>query len=57
MTGSRSALVRRPLPEDDPRQRCPDITLAKAMLDWEPSVELADGLATTIDYFRTRLET
>ena len=44
LTGSRSKLVHLPLPEDDPKQRQPDISLAKAKLDWEPKVSLADGL-------------
>ncbi len=41
-----------PLPQDDPRQRCPDISLAKAVLSWEPKVQLAEGLEKTIEYFR-----
>ena len=57
LTGSRSKLVRRPLPADDPRQRQPDITLAKSMLGWEPRVALDDGLAETITYFRRLLQT
>ncbi len=56
MTGSRSQLVRRPLPADDPRQRCPDISLAKELLDWTPSVDLEAGLHRTVDYFRSTLE-
>jgi UDP-glucuronate decarboxylase len=51
MTGSRSKLSRRPLPIDDPIQRCPDITEAKRLLDWHPKTDLRDGLARTIDYF------
>ena len=51
-TRSASQLLQEPLPEDDPRQRQPDISLAKALLDWEPAVPLADGLERTIDYFR-----
>jgi UDP-glucuronate decarboxylase len=51
MTGSRSAITRRPLPVDDPVQRCPDITQARAVLDWQPQTALTDGLARTIDYF------
>ena len=54
LTGSRSTLVRLPLPEDDPRQRQPDISLAKAQLGWAPKVELDEGLAATIAYFRER---
>ena len=41
-----------PLPADDPQQRCPDISLARQELDWEPMVQLDDGLAETINYFR-----
>ena len=52
LTGSRSTTVSRPLPADDPRQRRPDITLARSLLDWQPATALADGLARTIDYFR-----
>jgi UDP-glucuronate decarboxylase len=54
-TGSRSAVETRPLPTDDPRQRRPDITLAKTRLGWEPTVPLEDGLDRTIDYFRRLL--
>jgi UDP-glucuronate decarboxylase len=53
LTGSTSNLVRMPLPSDDPRQRQPDITVANATLGWSPQVALRDGLARTIDYFRT----
>lgn len=52
ITGSKSEIVYRPLPEDDPMQRCPDITLAKERLEWEPVVPLAEGLKKTIEYFR-----
>jgi UDP-glucuronate decarboxylase len=51
MTGSRSALVREPLPHDDPTQRKPDITLARRVLGWEPEVDLKQGLSATIAYF------
>ena len=50
---SKSKLVYKPLPGDDPKKRKPDITLAKKLLGWEPKVPLAEGLAKTIDYFRT----
>ena len=53
MTGSKSRLNSMPLPEDDPRQRQPDITLAKKMLGWEPVIKLDEGLARTIEYFKT----
>ncbi|WP_184680422.1 UDP-glucuronic acid decarboxylase family protein [Pseudomonas fluvialis] len=52
LCGSRSKLVFRPLPEDDPRQRQPDIALARERLGWQPRVELEQGLGETIDYFR-----
>jgi UDP-glucuronate decarboxylase len=55
MTGAGSRIVLRPLPEDDPTQRCPDITLAKSRLGWEPRVKLEDGLDRTIAYFRQLL--
>ena len=51
LTGSKSEIVFRPLPQDDPTQRCPDITLARKLLGWEPAVGLADGLQRTIAYF------
>ncbi len=54
-TNSRSRIVFKPLPQDDPRQRRPDITLARQKLKWEPLVSLADGLDRTIDYFRTKV--
>jgi UDP-glucuronate decarboxylase len=52
MCGGNSKVVYKPLPEDDPRQRQPDISLAKEKLDWEPKVALRDGLEETIAYFR-----
>ena len=51
LTGSKSKMVNKPLPEDDPRQRQPDITRAKANLDWEPTIALRAGLTKTIAYF------
>ena len=51
MTGSRSALIRKPLPNDDPAQRQPDTRMARALLGWNPRVSLRDGLAKTIAYF------
>jgi len=51
LTGSKSQLVFLPLPQDDPKQRCPDITLAKTFLQWEPRTPLREGLKKTIDYF------
>lgn len=52
LTGSKSELVFRPLPADDPTQRQPDITKARAVLNWEPKVQLEDGLKETIAYFK-----
>jgi len=52
LTGSASPLVFQPLPVDDPRVRQPDITRARALLDWEPRVDVDEGLARTIDWFR-----
>jgi nucleoside-diphosphate-sugar epimerase len=51
-TGSKSRLVTKPLPQDDPKQRRPDITRARKLLGWEPKVQLEDGLKETIAYFR-----
>lgn len=51
MTGSRSPLVEKPLPQDDPLQRCPDISLARFVLNWEPRTDLETGLAACIAYF------
>jgi UDP-glucuronate decarboxylase len=56
LTGSRSRIVAAPLPADDPKQRCPDIGLARDVLDWEPRVSLRDGLPETIEYFSTMLQ-
>jgi UDP-glucuronate decarboxylase len=52
LTGSKSKLVEKPLPVDDPERRRPDITLAKRHLGWEPAVPLRDGLTKTVDWFR-----
>ena len=54
-TGSRSRIVYKPLPQDDPKQRQPDISRARKHLKWEPQVPLADGLTKTIDYFRRKI--
>ncbi len=56
MTGSKSRLVHRPLPTDDPKVRQPDITRARTLLGWEPKVELEQGLTETIRYFRTKVK-
>jgi dTDP-glucose 4,6-dehydratase len=55
ITGSKSPIVFKPLPEDDPQVRQPDIGKAKAILGWEPKVKLDEGLQKTIDYFRSKL--
>ena len=52
LTASRSRIEARPLPLDDPRQRCPDITKARSLLGWRPKVTLADGLEETVSYFK-----
>ncbi|HEX3540110.1 MAG TPA: UDP-glucuronic acid decarboxylase family protein [Acidimicrobiales bacterium] len=54
ITGSPSEVVFEDLPEDDPTQRCPDITVARTVLGWEPKVPLAEGVERTIDWFRTQ---
>lgn len=55
LTGSPSPIHHRPLPEDDPRRRCPDISKARRLLGWAPTTPLEEGLARTIDYFRALL--
>ena len=55
MVGSKSLLINEPLPEDDPRQRQPDISLAKEKLGWEPVIKLDEGLSKTIEYFKSVL--
>ena len=55
LTGSRSRIVHRPRPQDDPRQRRPDISKANDLLSWSPKIELAEGLIRTIEYFETLL--
>jgi UDP-glucuronate decarboxylase len=55
LVGGKSKIVHKPLPSDDPRQRRPDITLAKKVLKWEPAVPLDEGLKRTIAYFRSRV--
>jgi dTDP-glucose 4,6-dehydratase len=56
MTGSKSKIIYKPLPTDDPKQRRPDITRARTLLKWEPKVGLEEGLAKTIKYFRTKVQ-
>jgi UDP-glucuronate decarboxylase len=55
LTGSKSQILQQPLPQDDPKQRRPDITQAKKTLDWEPTINLEQGLEKTIEYFRSQL--
>jgi UDP-glucuronate decarboxylase len=55
IVGSRSPIVFRPLPQDDPRQRCPDIGRARELLDWEPLTPLDEGLERTVRYFEALL--
>jgi dTDP-glucose 4,6-dehydratase len=55
MTGSTSRIIYKPLPTDDPKQRRPDITLARTLLKWEPKVALDEGLVKTLDYFRSKI--
>ena len=54
-TGSKSKIVYKPLPEDDPKVRQPDISKAKKILGWEPKVGRAEGLKVTVDYFKAIL--
>ncbi|MBA3975659.1 MAG: NAD-dependent dehydratase [Candidatus Solibacter sp.] len=56
MTGTRAGIVFKPLPEDDPKRRQPDITRAREVLGWEPKVDLETGLRRTVEYFRTRIQ-
>ena len=53
LVGSRSTLEFRPLPQDDPRQRCPDITRAKKLLKWEPKISFKDGVSKTVEYLKS----
>jgi len=55
MTGSKSRVIYKPLPTDDPKQRRPDITRARTLLNWEPTVRLEEGLVKTIEYFGTKV--
>jgi dTDP-glucose 4,6-dehydratase len=55
MTGATSRIIYKPLPTDDPKQRRPDITRARTLLNWEPKVQLQEGLVKTIEYFRTKV--
>lgn len=55
LVGSKSRIVYRPLPVDDPKQRRPDITRARTLLGWEPEIDLEEGLTKTVDYFKNQL--
>jgi UDP-glucuronate decarboxylase len=55
LTNSKSKIVFKPLPSDDPKQRKPDIKKAKEALDWEPKISLEEGLLKTIPYFKTKI--
>jgi dTDP-glucose 4,6-dehydratase len=55
LTGSKSAIEFKPLPQDDPKRRCPDITKAKRLLNWEPKVGLDEGLRLTLEFFKRQL--
>lgn len=55
VTGSKSKIVHHPLPQDDPKKRCPDITRARKWLNWEPQVALADGLAKTVEWYKGKI--
>ena len=55
LVGATAPIVFRPLPQDDPKQRCPDITKARRILKWEPKVDLEDGLRRTYEYFRSQV--
>ena len=52
ITGSKSKIINHPLPQDDPKQRCPDISAARSILQWEPTVQLREGIQKTIEYFK-----
>jgi len=56
VTGSRSKVIHMPLPKDDPKKRCPDITKARTLLGWEPQVRLAEGLKSTMEWYKLKLE-
>jgi len=56
LTGSNSKIIHKPLPQDDPTQRQPDIAIAKRLLNWEPKINLEEGLNRTIDYFKSIID-
>jgi dTDP-glucose 4,6-dehydratase len=55
LTGTKVPIVFKPLPQDDPKQRCPDIAKARRLLSWEPQVNLEEGLKLTLSYFRDQV--
>jgi nucleoside-diphosphate-sugar epimerase len=55
ITGSNSQIIYFPLPEDDPKQRCPDIRKAQKLLDWHPQTPLDDGLGKTLHFFKSKI--
>jgi len=55
LTGVTTPIVFNPLPQDDPKQRCPDIGKARRLLKWEPKVNLEEGLRVTLEYFRKQV--
>lgn len=55
LTGTKAEIIFKPLPQDDPKQRCPDITKARRILNWEPKVSLAEGLKLTLEYFQKKV--
>ena len=56
MTGTKSRIIYKPIPVDDPKQRCPDITKARKLLHWEPKVDLEEGISRTTKYFRSKIK-
>ncbi len=56
LTGAKSEIIFEDLPQDDPKQRKPDITKAREVLGWEPKIELEEGLAKTLEYFKSRVD-
>ena len=56
LTKSKSKVIKKDLPVDDPMRRKPDISMAKDLIDWEPTTDLKDGLEQTIDYFKSKLK-
>jgi dTDP-glucose 4,6-dehydratase len=56
VTGSKSPIVNEPLPQDDPKQRRPDISRARQLLGWEPKIDLEQGLKLSMDYFKQAIE-